>query len=112
MTFTLNLDEMLAEQLRKQAAARHLSLEAFAMRLLGEAVEKLAASESWEPDNQRRVALIRKSATTPLNAAEAAELEALQGALDQRLDSMDDQLLANLDRMQHAVDALPHDDTP
>ncbi len=112
MTFTLNLDEMLADQLRKQAAARHLSLEAFAVHLLGEAVEQLETSEQWEPDNQRRVALIRQSATTPLSAAEEEELEALQVALDQRLESMDDRLLATLQRMQHAVAALPHDASP
>ena len=112
MAVTLNIDETLADQLRKQAATRHLSLEAFAARLLGEAVEKLEALEPGEPDNQRRVALIRKSTTTGLSAEEEAELELLQADLDQRLESMDDQLLANLDRMQQAVDALPHDDTP
>jgi hypothetical protein len=112
MTFTLNLDEMLVEQLRKQAAARRLSLEAFAVRLLGEAAEQLEASASWEADNQCRAALIRKSATIPLSADEETELEALQGALDQHLESIDDQLLANLQHMQQAVDAVLPDATP
>lgn len=112
MTFTLNIDKMLADQLRKQAADRHLSIEAFVARLLGEAVEQLEASEAWESDNQRRVALIRQSATMHLSATEEAELEALQANLDQRLESMDDQLLGNLGRMQHAVTALPHDYSP
>lgn len=112
MTFTLNLDERVMAQLRKQAAAQRLSLEAFAARLLGEAAEQLEASASWEADNQRRVALIRKSAATPLSAEEETELAALQGALDQHLERMDDQLLANLAHMQQTVDALPHDAAP
>jgi len=56
--------------------------------------------------------LIRKSAATPLSAEEETELAALQGALDQHLERMDDQLLANLAHMQQTVDALPHDAAP
>lgn len=109
MTLTINLDEALTVQLRKQAAARHLALEEFAAHLLGEAVARLESPQQWEQHNQRRLALIRKSSSTLLSAEEAAELDDLQAALDRRLEPVDDRLLAALERMQHAVDALPAD---
>jgi hypothetical protein len=109
MTLTINLDQALAVQLRKKAAARQLSVEEFAVRLLGEAVGQLEEMERWEQQNQRRLGLIRKSATTQLSAQEETELDALQSVLDRRLEPMDDRLLAELDRMKKAVAALPHD---
>jgi len=109
MTLTINLDQAIAVKLRKKAAARQLSVEEFAVRLLGEAVEQLEETERWEQQNQRRVALMRKSATTQLSAKEETELDALQSVLDRRLEPMDDRLLAELDRMKKAVAALPYD---
>jgi hypothetical protein len=107
MTFTITVDDALADQLRKQAATRQLSAEDLAVRLLSEAVEQLEDTERWGQYHQRRVALIHQSATTHLSAEEAAELDALQAALDRRLASMDDRLLAGLERLQHAVDDVP-----
>ena len=109
MTLTINLDQALAVQLQKQAAVRQLPVEEFAVRLLGEAVEQLEGTERWEQHNQRRLALIRKSATTQLSAKEETELEALQSGLDRRLEPMDERLLAELDRMKKTVAALPPD---
>jgi hypothetical protein len=51
--------------------------------------------------------LIHKSAITSLSREEAAELEALQAALDQRLAPMDEQLLTVVADMQRTVAALP-----
>ena len=109
MTLTITLDAVLTVQLRKQAAARHLTLEELTVYLLGEAVAQLEDTQQWEQHNQRRLALIRKSSSTPLPAEEARELDALQAALDRRLEPVDDQLLAALERMQHAVDTLSAD---
>jgi hypothetical protein len=81
MTLTINLDQVLAVQLRRKASARQLSVEESAVRLLGEAVERL----------------------------EETELDALQSVLDRRLEPTDDRLLAELDRMNRAVAALPYD---
>ena len=50
---------------------------------VGEAVMQLADTAFWQQHNQRRVALIHKSMTTLLSREEAAELEALQVALEQ-----------------------------
>ncbi len=82
MTLTITLDAALTVQLRQHAAARQVSMEECAMQLLSETVAQLADTASWQQYNQRRVALIHKSATTSLSREEAAELEALQAALD------------------------------
>jgi hypothetical protein len=112
MTLTIPLDDALTLQLQQYAADRQLPIEAFAAQLLHEAVMQLADTASWQRRNQRRVALIHKSTTTLLSREEAAELEALQAALDQRLAAMDDQLLTALEGMQHAAQALPDDVQP
>jgi hypothetical protein len=112
MTLTIPLDEALTSQLRQYAADRQLLIEAFAAQLLHEAVMQLADSASWQQRNQRRVALIHKSMTTFLSHEEATELEALQVALDQRLATMDDQLLTALEGVQHALQELPDDVRP
>ena len=112
MTLTIPLDDALTSQLRQYAADRQLPIEAFAAQLLHEAVMQLADTASWQQRNQRRVALIHKSTTTLLSREEAAELEALQAALDQQLAAMDDQLLTTLEGMQHAVQALPDNARP
>jgi hypothetical protein len=112
MTLTIPLDEVLTAQLRQYAADRQLPIEAFAAQLLHEAVMQLADTTCWQQRNQRRVALIHTSMTTLLSREEAAELEALQAALDQRLAAMDDQLRTALEGMPHAVQALPDDVQP
>src|SRR5262249_16583736 len=95
MALTITLDEALTTQLRQHAAALQVSLEECAAQLLSAAVTQLADTARWQQHNQRRVALIHKSMTTPLSREEAAELEQLQAALDQRLEPMDEQLLSS-----------------
>lgn len=46
-------------QLRSQAEARHLSVEALALQILGEAVAH-GDDEEWRACNQRRIELIRQ----------------------------------------------------
>jgi hypothetical protein len=87
-------------------------MEECATQLLSEAVAQLADTTQWQQCNQRRVALIQKSATTSLSREEAAELEALQAAIDQRLAPMDDLLLTLVAGIQHAVAALPDNAQP
>jgi hypothetical protein len=112
MTLIITLDEAMTVQLRQQAAARQVSMEECAMQLLSEAVAQLADTIRWQQYNQRRVALIHKSAITSLSREEAAELEALQAALDQRLAPMDEQLLTVVADMQRTVAALPDNAQP
>jgi len=112
MTLTITLDEAMTVQLRQHAAARQVSMEECATQLLSEAVALLADTTRWQQCNQRRVALIHKSATTSLSREEAAELEALQAALDQRLAPMDEQMLTAVAGMQRTVAALPDNAQP
>ena len=109
---TVTLGEALTAQLRQYAAVQQVSIEVCASQLLSEAVAQLVDTVGWQQHNQRRVALVHKSVTTSLAREEAAELEALQVALDQRLASIDDQLLAVVADMQQAVEALPDTTQP
>jgi hypothetical protein len=62
---------------------------------------------NWNARNQRRLALIRKSLTAELTPDEQSDLERLQAELDKRLESHDDRLLEELQRMKNAVEHLP-----
>jgi hypothetical protein len=75
MTLTITLDKALTMQLQQYAAARQVSMEECATQLLSEAVAQLADTARWQQHNQRRVALIYKSATSSLSREEAVELE-------------------------------------
>src|SRR5439155_8863553 len=57
MPITIQLDDDLADQLQRRAACRQLSLEEFALRLLGGALGELEAAETWELHNRRRLTL-------------------------------------------------------
>jgi hypothetical protein len=112
MTLTITLDEAVTVQLRQHAAARQVSVEECATQLLSEAVAQLADTTRWQQYNQRRVALIHKSATTSLSREEASELEALQATLDQHLAPVDEQLLTVVAGMQRAIASLPDNAQP
>lgn len=102
MPVTITLDETLTAQLQQYAATQHLALEALAVQLLRAAAGHLTAGAVETLQPQRRLALIRRSVHTPLSPDEAAELAALQAALDRHLAPVDDVLLGELARMQQA----------
>lgn len=106
MSVTIQLDDALATQLRSRAQAGQVSLEEFARYLLGDALRQLELKERSQAEQQRRLALIRKSASAPLTPEEEEELRQLQEALDRRLEQADDQLLDGLDRLRQAADQL------
>ncbi len=103
MPITIQLNDPLAAQLQEKAAALHLSLEEFTVRLLDGALGELHAADQWAEQNRRRLDLIRKSCTTSLSAQEQEELQGLQEALDQRLEPMDDRLLETLRQWENAA---------
>jgi len=69
----------------------------------------MGKSETWEAQNQRRVALIRKRSVETLTEVEKSELQLLQDIADQQLAVRDHELLAQLDRLKQAVAQLPSD---
>jgi hypothetical protein len=93
MSVTITLTNPLAEELQAQAAARQLTVEELAVRLLGEAVQQLDNAGRWQAQNARRLALLRKSKMAPLGAEEQAKLQQLQAVADQQLEQVDQRLL-------------------
>ena len=76
-------------------------------KLLAEAVQQRARSVITEAANRRRVELVRKSNRGTLSGDEAAELGRLQIQIDEGLERWDQELLAELGRMEKAVEDLP-----
>ena len=111
MTLTIQLDNSLIAQLKKKASSAQLPIEELATQLLADAIARLDSAERWAPQNQRRLALIHKSVSATLSEAEQIELDTLQLALDQQLDSVDDKLLDTLHTMKHAVADLSTNQT-
>ena len=107
MSVTITLDTIVARQLQAQASLERLSAEDLGQKLLAEAVQQRALSEITEAANRRRVELVRKSNRGTLSGDEAAELDRLQTQLDERLERWDQELLAELGRMEKAVEDLP-----
>ncbi len=107
MSVTIILDSTVASQLQAQASLERLSAEDLAQKLLAEAVQQRARSVITEAANRRRVDLVRKSNRGTLSGDEAAELRRLQTQLDERLERWDQELLAELGRMEKAVEDLP-----
>jgi hypothetical protein len=112
MNLTIALDESQAAQLQSQASSRHLSPEQFARVLLGEALGRMVAEQKWDAVNRRRGELIRQSRSSGLSAAETAELDQLQAAVDGRLEPMDRQLLAAAEHLRQRVEGLPDESPP
>jgi hypothetical protein len=99
MPLTIIVTDPLALKLQSEAAGRKMSVEQFALEILGQAVP----SDDWVIANQRRVALIRQQFAGGLTAAEAAELQELQQRADRHLESLDSQMLADITEMEQVV---------
>ena len=107
MHLTISLDESLAEQLRRRAAAKDLSPEQAARELLGHALQRIAEEETWRESGQRRAELIQKSRRLGLTAEERRELDHRQAAADQRLEATDRHLLGVAEEFRQLAERLP-----
>jgi hypothetical protein len=99
MPLTITVTEPLALKLESEASSRKISVEQFALEILGRAVQ----SDEWAIVNRRRLALIRKQFAGGLSAGEAAELQELQRRADRHLESLDSQMLNDVTEMEKAV---------
>jgi len=110
MSVTITLDDNLVTQLQAQAEARHLSLEALVLQILGEAVANGDDAE-WRACNQRRIQLIRQQFVEGLSADEEAELQKLQDMADQYVERFDDRMLHDVKHLyrkaKRIVDTSP-----
>ena len=96
MSITITLDDDLAERLRSQAVARHLSTEQWVLAILGNASERPEHPPTWTELNARRLALIRKRYRVGLNESEERELETLQDAAAKVVEPADRRRLEHL----------------
>jgi hypothetical protein len=107
MPLTITVTDPLALKLQTQADARRISVEQFALEVLGQTVQ----SQEWPAANRQRLALIRKQFTEELTPAEAAELQELQRQADRHLESLDSQMLKDVAEMEKAVAEALHGST-
>jgi predicted transcriptional regulator len=98
MSVTITLDDNLVTQLQAQAEARHLSVEALALQILGDAVADGNDAE-WRACNQRRIELMRQQFAEGLSADEAGELQQLQDVADQQMERFDARMLEDVNRL-------------
>src|SRR5437588_505037 len=84
MGFTLQLEDVLAEELRQQASDEQTSVEELAHRLMRDALQERSAEKRWRSQNRRRLELIAKKLKGPLPAEEVEELNQLQSLVYER----------------------------
>ena len=106
MTLLINVQDDLARRLRTEAKNRSVTVENLALSILDQAVPPRPGEEDWGQRNQRRLELIRKSTREQLSEQEQAELDRLQGWLDERFEPFDAGLKAQLEEMKQAVTRL------
>ena len=101
MSLTITFQKDLAQRLESEARQQHVSVEELATTILDRAVAR--TQDAWGKQNQRRLALIRKSIGQSLTAEEQQELDTLQAALDVRFEDFDAAVKAQLAHMQSAI---------
>lgn len=112
MGFTLQLEDTLAEELRRQASDEHTSVEELAHRLMRDALRERVAAQRWRSQNGRRLELIAKRLTGPLSAEEEQEFSQLQSLAYARAVPFDKVLLQTAADLRRAVEQLPEEPMP
>jgi hypothetical protein len=100
MSMTITLTDDLAGQLRMQAQTRQLSVEQWALTILGHAAENPDELRSWANLHRRRFDLIQKRYSTGLDRAEEVELKQLQDSVAKVLEPADRRMLDALQPYQ------------
>lgn len=108
MPVTITLSDDLAARLQMQAQSQRLSLEQWALTILGHAAELQQELQTWAALNQRRFALIRKQYTSGLNELEERELAELQTAAAKALEPWDREMIEKLEPYETLATQLSH----
>jgi hypothetical protein len=106
MSIVINVHDDLARRLQTEADNRSVSAEDLAITILDDAVPASPIDPDWGNCNKRRLELIRKSTRCDLTEQEQAELDELQSWLDERFESFDAGILAQLVEMKQTVARL------
>jgi len=101
MSMTITLTDDLVGQLRMQAQGQRLSVEQWALTILGHAAEHPDELRSWANLNRRRFDLIQKRYSTGLDRTEENELRELQDSVAKLLEPADRRMLDALKPHQH-----------
>jgi hypothetical protein len=96
---TITVKDPLAGELQSVADERQISVEQFAVELLGRAVH----GREGPMANRRRLTLIRKQFAEGLSPSEAADLQELQRQADESLESLDSPMLQDISQMEQAA---------
>ena len=108
MPITITVDDDLAQRLQQQAKARQISVQEWALLVLGRAPEFPDQPEAWRELNARRFELIRQRHQGGLTPAEEAELTELQTTADKWLEPIDRQRLEMLRPFEELAQRLTH----
>ena len=98
MSVMITIDDELAQRLNYQAQAQDLSLEQWAGEILRNGCDLEVNSDRWRKLNGRRLALLERRRRQNLNAAEEAELAALQEVTAKAMEPWDQQMVERLKR--------------
>jgi hypothetical protein len=112
VSFTLHLDDVVAETLRQEASALRVPPEELANRLVREALRLRIAERQWESQNRRRPELIANKGQAGLSPAELEEFTQLQELAGARAAPSDHELRRSLADLQRADERLPSGSTP
>ena len=108
MPLTITVTDPLALELQSEANSRKISVEQFALEVLGQAVQR----EVWATANRRRLTLIRQQFAVGLTATETAELQDLQRQADKHLELLDSQMLDDVSQMETLARKAVNGSTP
>lgn len=108
MPMTITLNDELAQRLQRQAEARRIPVQEWAIQVLTHAPEFPDQREAWRELNARRFQLIRKRHQGGLTEPEEAELAELQATTDRWLEPLDQQRLEMLKPYDELAQRLAH----
>ncbi len=109
MTFTLQIEDVLADELRRQGSEEQTSVEELAHCLMRAALEDRMAAQRWQSQNRRRLALIAKKLNASLTAEEVEELHQLQTLVCERAIPFDRAFLQTVAELRREIEQLPED---
>jgi hypothetical protein len=112
MGMTLQLEDALAEELRRQAVDENTSVEELAHRLIRDALREYLAARRWQSQNRRRLELIAKKMQDSLTAEEEQEFQHLQSLAYERAAPFDRALLQTAADLRREVGQLPEEPAP
>jgi hypothetical protein len=112
MGFTLHLEDRLAEELRQEASAEHVSVEELAHRLMRDALQQRVAAKRWRSENRRRLELIARKMQAALSAEEQEEFHQLQSRASEMAAPLDKTLLQTVESLRREVESLPEEPAP